>query len=88
MRDVHERAMSLFMSPRDSQSMHLSRPKMTGIGMSGVVVQSLFKPPNEKFLLPTLGHGRLHHIVIGDLNSHNTTWGYTATGDNGETVEQ
>ena len=56
--------------------------------MPGVVVHSVYKPPNEKFVLPALGYGKLPHIVIGDFNSHNTTWGYTTTDDNGEAVEQ
>ena len=48
----------------------------------------MYKPPNEKFVLPALGHGDLPHIVIGDVNSHSTTWGYINTNDNGEVVEQ
>ena len=62
--------------------------ELISIEMPGVVVHSLYKPPNEKFVLPALGHGNLHHIVIGDFNSHSTTWGYTNTDDNGEAVEQ
>ena len=58
------------------------------IEMPGVVVHSVYKPPNEKFVLPALGHGNLPHIVIGEFNSHSTTWGYTITNDNGEAVEQ
>ena len=41
--------------------------------MPGVVVHSVYKPPNEKFILPARGHGHLSHIVIGDINSHSTT---------------
>ena len=52
------------------------------------VVHSVYKPPNKKFVLPALEHGHLPHIVIGDFNSHNTTWGYTTTDDNGEAGEQ
>ena len=40
------------------------------IEMPGVAVHSVYKPPNEKFVLPALGHGNLPHIVIGDFNSH------------------
>ena len=54
--------------------------------MPGVIIHSVYKPPNEKFVLPALGHGNLPHIVIGDFNSHSTTWGYTNTDDNGEAV--
>ena len=58
------------------------------IEMAGVVVHFVYKPPNEKFVLPALGYGNLPHIVIGDLDSHSTTWGYTTTDDNGEAVDQ
>ena len=58
--------------------------ELISIEMPGVVVHSVYKPPNEKFVLPALGHGNLPHIVIGDFNSHSTTWGYTNTDDNGE----
>ena len=56
--------------------------------MHEVVVHSVYKPPNEKFILPALGHVNLHNIVIRDFNSHITTWGYSNTDDNGEAVEQ
>ena len=62
--------------------------ELISIEMPGVVVHSVYKPPNEKFVLPSLGHGNLPHIVIGDFNSHSSTWGYTKTDDNGEAVEQ
>ena len=56
--------------------------------MPGVVVHSVYKPPNEKFVLPALGHGNPPHILMGDFNSHSTTRGYTNTDDNEEVVEQ
>ena len=62
--------------------------ELISIEMLGVVVHSVYKPPNEKFILLALGHGNLPHIVIGDFNSHCTTRGYTNTDDNGEAVEQ
>ena len=40
------------------------------IVMPGVVVHSVYKPPNDPFELPALGHRNLPHIVIGDFNSH------------------
>ena len=58
------------------------------IVMSGVVVHSVYKPPNDQFALPALGHRDLPHIVIGDFNSHSTSWGYDTTDNNGEAVEQ
>ena len=47
------------------------------IVMPGVVVHSVYKPPNDWFVLPALGHRNLPHIVIGDFNSHSTTWDTT-----------
>ena len=50
------------------------------IVMPGVVVHSVYKPPNDLVELPALGHKNLPHIVIGDFHSHSTTWwGYTST---------
>ena len=58
------------------------------IVMPGVVVHSVHKPPNDLFELPALGHRNLPHNVIGEFNSHSTTWGYTSTDNEGEVVEQ
>ena len=44
------------------------------IVMSGVVVHSVYKPSNDQFALPALGHRDLPHIVIGDFNSDSTSW--------------
>ena len=62
--------------------------ELISIEMPGAVVHSVYKPPNEKFVLPALGYGNLPHNVISAFNSHITTWGYTTTDDNGEVVEQ
>ena len=58
------------------------------IVMPGVVVHSVYTPPNDPFELPALGHRNLPHIVIGDFNSHSTTWGYASTDNEGEAVKQ
>ena len=39
------------------------------IVMSGVVVHSVYKPPNDQFALPALGHRDLPHIVIRYFNN-------------------
>ena len=62
--------------------------ELISIEMPGVVVHFVYKPPNEKFVPPPLGHGNRPHIVIGDFNSHSTIWGYTNIDDNGEAIEQ
>ena len=66
----------------------LGTVELLTIVMPGVVVHSVYKPPNDQFELPALGHRNLLHIVIGDFNSHSTTWGYNTTDDNGEAVEE
>ena len=48
--------------------------ELVSIEMPGVIVHSVYKPANEKFVLSALGHGNLPHIIIGDFNSHITTW--------------
>ena len=58
------------------------------VEMSGVAVHSVYKPPTKPFVLSALGHINLPHIVIDDCNSHNTTWGYTITNDDGNAIEQ
>ena len=55
--------------------------------LPGVVVHSVYTPPAEQFLLPPLGNRNMPHIVIGDINSHNTLCGYTSTDNDGEAVE-
>ena len=57
------------------------------VELPGVVVHSVYKPPAEQFLPPPLGNRSMPHIVIGDLNSRNTLWGYTSTDNDGEAVE-
>ena len=58
------------------------------IVMPGVVVHSAYKPPNDPFELATLGYRNQPDIVIGDFNSHSTTWGCANTDNEGEAVEQ
>ena len=58
--------------------------ELISIEMHGIVVHSMYKPPNEKCVLPALVYGNLPHIVIGDFNRHITIWGYTTTDDNRE----
>ena len=57
------------------------------VELPGVVVHFVYKPSAEQFLLFPLGNRNMPHIVIGDLNSHNTLCGYTSTDNDGEAVE-
>ena len=45
-------------------------------------------PTNDPFALPILGHRDVPHIVIGDFNSHSTSWGYDTPDNHGKAVEQ
>ena len=54
--------------------------------MPGVVVYSVYKPLNEKFVLPALGYGNLPHIVIGDFHRQHHM-GIHTTDNNGEVIE-
>ena len=58
------------------------------IEQCNAIIQSAYKPPNKQFLLPPLQQGNNSHVVIENFNSHNTLWGYSTTGTNGEAVEQ
>ena len=57
--------------------------EMITIVMSGVVVHSVYKPPNNQFEFPVLGHRKLVNIVIGDFNTHSTSSGYDTTDESG-----
>lgn len=56
------------------------------VELSGVGIQSVYKPPGSPFLMPTL-QATKPHIVIGDFNSHSTTWGYNESNPDGDAVE-
>ena len=58
------------------------------IVMFEVVVHNVYKPPNDQFAPPALGHRDLPHIVMGDFNIHSTSWAYDTTYNNGEAVEK
>ena len=49
------------------------------VELPGVVVDSLYKPPPEPFLLPPLGQRIKPHIVIGDFNSQIQTDCHSST---------
>lgn len=61
------------------------------VHLPNISVSSIYKPPNSPFIAPSLkSEDSLQHkpnIVIGDFNSHSSSWGYTETNDDGEAVE-
>lgn len=58
--------------------------------MGRVTVTSVYKPPTETFAFtpPQNFDSQTHRLIIGDFNSHNTSWGYSETDNNGEAVEE
>ena len=52
--------------------------------MSGVVVHSVYKPPNDQFSVPALGHRDFLHIVIGDFNLRKTCISSVRSGRGGQ----
>ena len=58
------------------------------IELCNAIIQSVYKTLNKQFILPPLQQGNKPHFVIGDFNSHNTLWGYSTTGTDGDAVEQ
>ncbi|KAK4311281.1 hypothetical protein Pmani_016968 [Petrolisthes manimaculis] len=52
-------------------------------------ITSVYKPPAIPFQWPqTLQISDKSHLIIGDFNSHSTTWGYNQTNNDGEAVEE
>ena len=51
-------------------------------------MHSMYKSSNDQVAPTALGHRDLLHIVIGDFNSHITSWGYDTTDNHGESVVQ
>ena len=59
------------------------------VDLGGISVTSVYKPPGERFSFhqPPTSVGDQHHVIIGDFNSHSSTWGYATTNTDGELVE-
>lgn len=65
--------------------------KFITVPLPNISVSSIYKPPNASFIPSNLKsecllpHNR--NIVIGDFNSHSSSWGYTESNGNSEAVE-
>ena len=59
------------------------------VDLNGISVTSAYKPPGERFSFhqPLTGVGDQQQVIIGDFNSHSSTWGYATTNIDGELVE-
>ena len=56
--------------------------------LNGVNVNSYFKPPNQPFDFRSSTTDTPLQVIIGDLNSHGTEWGYISTNDDVTLVER
>ena len=56
------------------------------VDLNGISVTSVYKPPGERFSFrqPLTAVGDQHQVIIGDFNSHSSTWGYATTNTDGE----
>ena len=59
------------------------------VDLNGISVTSVYKPPGERFSFhqPLTAVGDQQQVIIGDFNSHSSTWGYATTNTVGELVE-
>ena len=59
------------------------------VDLNGISVTSVYKPPGEHFSFhqPLTAVGDQQQVIIGDFNSHSSTWGYATTNTDGELVE-
>ena len=61
------------------------------VNIGSMTMTSVYKPPPTRqfqFDNPDSLNYNDTNVVIGDFNSHNTTWGYNNTGENGDLVEE
>ena len=58
------------------------------VDLNGISVTSVYKPPGERFSFnqPPTAVGDQHQVIIGDFNSHSSTWGYATTNTDGKLV--
>ena len=57
--------------------------------LNGISVTSVYKLPDEcfSFQQPPTAVGDQQQVIIGDFNSHSSTWGYAMTNTDGELRE-
>ena len=66
-----------------------SQVELITVILAKITITSVYKPPASEFEWPSLREScrRPLHLVIGDFNSHNTTWDYEQNDRNGVLVE-
>eukprot|EP00102_Acyrthosiphon_pisum_P015304 XP_008185789.1 PREDICTED: RNA-directed DNA polymerase from mobile element jockey-like [Acyrthosiphon pisum] len=56
--------------------------------VANITILNIYKPPNEKWPLPTLPSVQHPSVLAGDFNSHHTSWGYDENYENGEILSE
>ena len=60
------------------------------VNIGSITITSVYKPPTRQFQFDnpdSLDYNNTN-VVIGDFNSHSTSWGYNNTDENGDLVEE
>ena len=60
------------------------------VNIGSITITSVYKPPTRQFQFdnPDALDYNNTNVVIGDFNSHSTTWGYNNPDENGDLVEE
>lgn len=69
-------------------SIKVETTSITGINIEGMNIYNTYKPPGISWLNGTLPTIPKPSLIIGDFNSHNTTWGYSTVDEVGEVLEE
>ena len=64
--------------------------EILSVSLGKLSVTSIYKPPGTRisFREPETFNYQQINVVIGDFNSHSTSWGYSETNDDGILVEE
>ena len=64
--------------------------EILSVSLGKLSVTSIYKPPGTRFSFrePETFNYQQINVVIGDFNSHSTSWGYSETNDDGILVEE
>ena len=60
------------------------------VNLGKLAVTSMYKPPGSTFAFEepeTFSHEHVN-VIIGDFNSHSTSWGYQASNEDGDLLEE
>jgi len=61
---------------------------ITATSVANITILNIYKPPNEKWPMPTLPPVQHPSVFAGDFNSHHTSWGYDENDENGDFLSE